>query len=412
MLRIILFLFCGLISFFPAFSAEPAGEKVDPEKLSELVSASREKLFKPLFGGLERLGIKADDLWKVVSKLESVSFTDYGKGNESLYGYFRPMPIYQTLSANTGMNGGLQLFGDDGNLDDSLKIFPELADTIIHEFWHAWLFYFGKSGGRNAEVGDAYKKLVTTLRRNGLDEAVKKAGHASAGQRIGKFKLTEEALLQGFANDYANESVAFFIGGTSKAIMVLERLILEENLRLNLSGRELKEILGHDGSVSELQAEFNEKFADSFVLPPFGRLTQEFSTATGYSMDIKNTDSIAADSRVYNIRFERDLNDMNSPYYYVRKLLSVETVSPHPAIPIPPETKLLILEKFMNLNLPKDSNELIERMKNSKSPEYQEFRRKAAGLRTDLLRIQAGNERELNPDVDDLFIDLGTGGNR
>lgn len=219
-------------------------------------------------------------------------------------------------------------------------------------------------------------------------------------------------LLQGFANDYANESVAFFIGGTSKAIMVLERLILEENLRLNLSGRELKEILGHDGSVSELQAEFNEKFADSFVLPPFGNLTREFSMATGYSMDIRNTESVPAESRVYNIRFERDLNDMNSPYYYVRKLLSVETVSPYPAIPIPPETKLLILEKFMDLHLPKDSNELIERMKNSKSPEYQEFRRKAAGLRAGLLEIQVGNERELNPDVDDLFIDLSTGGDR
>ena len=391
------------IYFFsiPIFAADPPVDGPrDSEKeiqaLAKIAKSRKEKFFTPFFKGLEKLGIQTKDLWRIVEKLNKEDVSGFGPDGDILGGFgVAAFGLYTKISLNPRMGSGLDNFGDEGDLADASVLHPQMASTTIHEFWHAYReFFLDDDDVKSRENAAQYEAIKKALRVDGLDAAVKKDDNLSGWKKFSNFRATDEQLLNKFAEDYANEAVAHFLGTAIKGILGAERLILETNFKEGLNAGELKHVLGLNSNAA-IPAQVNEAQLDKFVLPSYQKFALTFNRFSDQVFLPFGKKGLAKpDARQFNISFVKDLQGWDEPYYY-SGFKNWSSIRPSGgAIKLRNTHGLYAFKNFAGMNLPVDLNDLLGRM--NSSPGYKNMREKLASRRKAILKLVQENDEALD----------------
>jgi hypothetical protein len=394
-LRCLIFTFlCLIIQISSVEKGIHTSSKSQIRELERVLKTNKGEFFAPFFLGLKRLGLDTGSLFRVVDKLNSFSLSGFDEDSNLLGGFGSAgLGFYNFIRLNPTLGSGLNNFDEKGNLEKIDAIHPAMADVVIHEFWHAYRFFFLD---KDSKAKALFEKIRKSLRKDGLDEAVKYDNNLSLWSKISNAKLTEEALLEKYSHEYADEAIAFFLGTAIKATLASERMILEHNLKLGLTHRELKFILGLKPE-DELQSDSaDSRGLKTFVLPSYLSLALNFhSYSNSVFLEFGKQSKIPPKSRDYNFSFVTDLQAYSEPYYY-SGFKNWSSIRPSTgAVKLSPAHGVAALKTFMDLDFPADLKALLGRM--NSSSEYADLRQKLASRRKVFLLKAVGHARELSP---------------
>jgi len=382
----------------PLFAENPKeGQKESDKEILALVAKSRkEKFFEPFFKGLERLDIQTKGLWKIVEKLNKEDVSGFGPDGDIMGGFgVAGYGLYTKISLNPRMGSGLGNFNEEGNLEDAEMIHPKMASVVIHEFWHAHRhFFLDDDDAKSREDAAQYEAIKTAIRKDGLDERIKKDGNLSGWKKFSNFRATDEQLFNKFAEDYSNEAVAFFLGSAVKGILGAERLILESNFKEGLNAKELRYVLGVKGT-DPIPQNISDSALSKFVLPSYQKFALTFSRKSdNIFLPFGKKGLAKPESREFNISFVKDLETWDEPYYY-SGFKNWSSIRPSGgAVKLRHVHGTYALKNFIGMNLPVDLKGLLSRMNSSEG--YRELREKLAKRRKALLKIVQENDSQLD----------------
>ena len=395
--------FCCLIftvSIFP-ITAEKIALKKDAEQevlaLTYKAKSKKEVFFQPFFNGLEKLGIQTKILWQIVNQLNSTDVGGFSPESDMLGGFgVGAYGLYTKISLNPRIGSGIGNFNKDGDLEELSLIHPKMASVVIHEFWHAYRHFFLDNDDQNPRNLEVYKEIKRAIREDGLDERVRAEGNLSGWKKFTNTRLTDEQLLEKFAEDYSNEAVAFLLGSAMKGILGAERQIIEANFQKGLTKAELRFILDLKDDAP-IPANPDRAKLETFILPTYLSFSLNFNKySDGIFIPFGKQGLAPNESRDFNVNFVKDLETWDEPYYY-SGFKNWSAIRPKGgAVKVREEHGVYALKNFVSLNMPTDLKELVNRMNSEQG--YQDLRLQLARRRSAFAGLLHQHDQELKED--------------